>query len=312
MKRKILQKTILGGVISGIFSLLFLVSGVMAEPKEGDIIGGFTVSPPNQQVVLLPGESYTYTISVSNPSMAEKSIEVLADVSPFGVQTGSQNYDFDFSTKSNYNQLVDWITIENPEGTIEPNETFTIVYHIDVPEDAPAGGQYASIGVQRVPEEKQGGNVAISETMEIASLIYATIVGSTEEKAEILANDISMFSFDSKIQATSLVKNEGNVHEGVWYTLQVFPLFSDEEIYTNEESPDSIVVIPDQTYFRTEEWTGPAVGIFKVRQTVKIAGEVSVVEKFVILCPLWLMFVIVLAIILLVFWIFSKNRKRNN
>lgn len=309
MKGNMIKKVFVGALCA--FCAL-LVIGANNTFADDEFSGGFVVSPPNQQVVLMPGESYTYTINVSNPAQSNSAIKIAARVVPFGIQTGSQNYDFDFSTKSNYNQLVDWITIENPEGTIEPNETFTIVYHIDVPEDAPAGGQYASVGVQRVSGEAQEGNVAISETMEIASLVYATVVGNTNEKAEILANDIANFSFDSKVKATSLVKNEGNVHEGVWYTLQVFPLFSDEEVYTNEEEPSSITVIPDQTYFRTEEWTGPAVGIFKVRQTVKIAGEVSVVEKFVILCPLWLLFVIVLAIILLVFWIFSKNRKRNN
>ena len=56
----------------------------------------------------------------------------------------------------------------------------------------------------------------------------------------------------------------------------------------------------------------PLVGVFKAVQTIKFAGETSKVEKIVIVCPLWLLFVIVAAVIFILIWIFARNKKRKN
>ena len=64
--------------------------------------------------------------------------------------------------------------------------------------------------------------------------------------------------------------------------------------------------------YHIEKCDLPMVGIFRAKQTVKIFGETSVVEKTIIVCPLWLLFVIVLAIVMILIWLAmrSKARKR--
>lgn len=311
---KTLVKKIFTTMVAIAFAAVACGRGAYAEDVDmSNIVGGFTVSPPNQVITLVPGETYDYSIEVFNPAAATESIDIKAYLKSFGVDKNSEDYDFDFDTVSNYNQILDWIKIENTEATIEPNKRAFIKYTISVPEDAPAGGQYASIAIQRVPKQTENkGGAAISEAMEIASLIYATVLGETTESGAILENNIPVFSFEPRVKADTLVQNTGNVHSGAKFTLQVFPLFSDEEVYTNEEKPDSIVVIPGQTYRSFEQWDGPTVGIFKVVHTVEFAGQVSKAEKFVIVCPLWLLFVIVAAVIFILIWIFARNKKRKN
>ena len=107
------------------------------------------------------------------------------------------------------------------------------------------------------------------------------------------------------------MKNDGNVHTDAEYTLQVWPLFSDEEIYTNEEEPETSMVMPGTERYHAKTVTTPSFGIFRVTQTVKIFGETSVVEKTVIICPLWLLFLILFVIIGLIIWIFAKVKKNN-
>ena len=69
--------------------------------------------------------------------------------------------------------------------------------------------------------------------------------------------------------------------------------------------------MPESERYNVQEWKGaPMIGIFKVRQTVSIFGDVSVVEKIVVLCPLWLLFVIIAAILFIIFWIISKLKSR--
>lgn len=305
MKKKLL--TILTGMVMIMASLLSPVGVAFAE---ADYTGGFIVSPPNQVIVLVPGESYTYTIQVTNPEAAVDSIIAAARVVPFTVQD-TTDYSVDYQTKTNYNQIVDWITLEEPEIEIAPNSTGIITYRIDVPSDAPAGGQYASVNVQKKnTEDVVEGGANIKETMEIASLIYATVLGETTEAGEIMDNMVDGFSFDGKIKASVMAKNEGNVHSTLKSTLRVFPLLSNEEYYTNEDEPRSIVLIPNQAYYMTQQWEGPKLGIMRVVQTVEFAGEVSETQRFVIVCPMWVLFLVIAAIILALCWIFAKNNKK--
>ena len=55
----------------------------------------------------------------------------------------SEKYNADVVTKTNYTQMADWITIHEPTGTLMPNEAKELSFTIEVPENAPGGGQYA-------------------------------------------------------------------------------------------------------------------------------------------------------------------------
>ncbi len=60
----------------------------------------------------------------------------------------------------------------------------------------------------------------------------------------------------------------------------------------------------------------PALGVVKVRQTIYYQGqEPSVVEKNVIICPIWFLILLILtiaAIITTIVLIIKKHRKRKN
>ena len=179
-----------------------------------------------------------------------------------------------------------------------------------MPENAPAGGQYATIIVQNDTEDQNSdsGNVSIQSVVRFAAKIVAEVAGETEEKGAIIENNIPAFMFNGPLSATSVVKNDGNVHTDAKYTLQVWPLFSGEEICTNEEKPTEALVVPDTERLHVEECNLPSIGIFRAKQTVSIFGEESTLEKMVFICPLWLIFIIVFAIAVLVIWLVMKSR----
>ena len=68
--------------------------------------------------------------------------------------------------------------------------------------------------------------------------------------------------------------------------------------------------MPKTTKYHEEGCRLPLVGIFRAKQTVKIFGEISIVEKTVIVCPIWLLFVIIFAIAAIIIYIVAKARKR--
>ena len=298
---------------------LFL-SGMNVFAEGFDDMGSvMTISPPEQRIVLIPGEVFEGTIKVSNPAHTQQDLKYSVSVGSFNLgkdENGEVDYnDTDTETITGYNQIMDWIILGKESGTVAPNTTDTVPFTIVVPEDAPAGGQYATIIIQDDTENEDsgGGNVAIQNVVRFATKIFAEVAGETDETGLIIENSIPSFSFTNVLSTTAEVKNEGNVHTYAEFVLQVWPLFSDEEICTNEEEPNTSLIMPDTERLHVEECNLPAIGIFRAKQTVKIFGETSVVEKTVFICPLWLLFIIIFAITMFIMWLVvrAKSRKSN-
>lgn len=276
-----------------------------------------TISPPSQRIILIPGEDYEGSILVSSSSSAKNDLAYSVTIGSFNYvkdENGNVDYeDIDTDTINGYNQIMEWIELKKSNGTVARGETEAIPFVIHVPKNAPAGGQYATIIVQDDTESDATGNkgVSIVSKVRFASNLVAEVAGETIDSGEILENGVPSFVMSNQLTATSLVKNDGNMHTDAEYVLQVWPLFSDEEIYTNAENPETSIIMPETERYHSKTIEGlPTVGIFRVRQTVKLFDETSITEKLVIVCPLWLLFLILFAIIALIIWIVMKIRGR--
>lgn len=307
-------------ITAGLLSL-WLCVGIIANTAFAGT-NTMTVSPPHQKIILVPGETYSGSISVFNSSGSEKSLDYRVEIGSFSQQKaedGDAKDDYgamDHISRSSYNQIVDWIKLDKEKGTIEPGATENVTFKIEVPKNAPGGGQYATLLVvnDTASGATGGNNIQIDQTFQFASIIYAEVAGKTEEKGEIINNSMPSFLLNGPLTAESMVKNNGNVHTDAEYTFQVWPLFSGEEICTNEEKPETSLILPETERYHVQSCDLPSVGIFKAKQTVKIFGETSIMERTVIICPLWLLFLILFAIIAIVIWIVMKirgNKKRS-
>ena len=287
------------------------ISNVHAEGTESSL----TFGPTSQRISLKPGETYRSSVIVSNPAMSENDLKFQLYVAPYSV--ANDDYDPVFDKVGTYTQIVDWITLDKTEGTLKPNDNVEIGFSVKVPEDVPAGGQYAAIVAQDVTSFDSANNngVQISGISAVASVVVADVTGQTREYGEVFENNMPTFVMSAPFVASAGVKNTGNVHTDAKSVLQVWPLFSDEEIYTNEESEDNDkLVLPDTTRYFFNTWEDvPVVGIFRAKQTVTIFGETSVNEKIIVICPLWLLFIVIFLIALLLIWfvtvIIKKVRK---
>ena len=121
----------------------------------------FSVMPMSKEIELKPGEVYTGSITVSVPADAEDNFNYQVVVNPYSVV--DEYYTADFVTESDWSKIVKWTEVENPTGTIEPNENKEIKYKITAPADAPAGGQYAMISVRS--NAKDGANDGLAVRM---------------------------------------------------------------------------------------------------------------------------------------------------
>ena len=311
--KKIKLLAVLMLILGGLFF------GVMGVRADSDVSGEptMTISPPKQKIVLIPGEAFEGSIRISNHANANRDLKYSVTIGSFNLgkdENGNVDYnDTDVDTITGYNQIMNWIELGKTSGSVAPNTTDTVPFTINVPEDAPAGGQYATIIFQNDTEEEVGnGNINIQNVLRFASEIFAEVAGETRDEGLIVENNIPAFSMTNKFETTSLVRNNGNVHTDASYMLQVWPLFSDEEICTNEEDPNTSLIMPDTDRYHTESCNLPTIGIFRAKQTVKIFGEFSVAERTVIVCPIWLVFVILFVIVATIVHFVSKARERKS
>ncbi len=296
-------------IISVTMAAVFAVVAVAAPVSAAS----FSVSPMNERIILNPGEVYEGSFKVSNPASSEDDFSYIVEVKPFDVD---ENYNPVYDEESERNAIVDWTAIDDSdaEGTLSPNETIEIHYTITVPESAPAGGQYMSLTTSQVVSNENTGGVNITSVPAIAHIIYAEVAGTTIKSGVISDASVPSFIFTGNIAGTSAVENTGNTYGTATYTLQVFPLFSDEEVYTNVEDPDTMTIINGKTYYNETAWTDtPSVGIYNVVYSVDFEGTTAEVSKMVIVTPVWLLFIVVLAIIaiiiLIVYGVKTRQKK---
>ena len=306
MKYKTVFKTIAFGAI------LIAASFLATSSRKAFASATYSVSPMNQRISLTPGETYHGTFKVTNLAISDSNVHYKLKIEPFAIDNNNEFRVLDPDDTTDYNQIVNWITLIEPEGYIEPNNTRILKFDINVPENAPAGGQYAAIMVSSLNEEDGGeGAVTIKNNYQIAHVLYADVAGETIRHGDIADVKVPSFLFSGKITGSAVISNTGNVHSDATHTLQVSPLFSDEEIYTNEETPSTNLIMPGAARLTSVTWEEtPNVGIFHVIYNVEYEGVESNVDKIVIICPLWLLFIIILAIFLIVFKILSGKKKK--
>ena len=299
-------RKICGGFLLALMIALFGVMPVSADGEKPDY--RLQISPVRLDLDLEPGTTSTGTFEVQNTGL--KAYDFVIGVDPYSVT--DENYSIDSETRTAYTDIVDWITFSQNEGHVEPNQNQEITVTVTVPDDVPAGGQYAMIYAEMVrDDELESTGVAVNHR--VALLVFSEVEGNTRREGQVLETKIPTILFNPPITATSLVENTGNVHATAYYTLQVFPLFGDEEVYTNEENPATLTILPETQRFNSISWDGaPQLGIFRVRETVTILDDTQTIEKIVFLCPIWFLFLILLIIFFVIFWLVSRARSRKS
>ena len=274
----------------------------------------FTVLPMSQRFSLEPGKTYTGSLSIVNPADATEDFLYSISVSPYGVM--GEDYTADLVTVTNHSEIVKWIKISEPKGRVKPNETKEVEFTITVPENAAAGGQYAAIAVSSNEAASASEGVAVRTVFELASLVYASVSGKTEHKGEILENNIPGFVVSAPITLSALISNEGNVHEDATFIITVSNFFTGQVILPTEDNEGHYneLIMPETTREVTRQINDlPALGIMKVSQTIYYQGDYKTLEKNVIICPIWFLFLVgltILAIIGTIIRLIIKHKRK--
>lgn len=303
-KHNILME-ILACALFSICTLLLSSNQTFAVERQKTFL---QVSPSKQQLGgLEPGEVREGSFKVQNIGTGAFDFKVYAS----SYEVKGENYDPVFDGSKDGLKIANWFTFSQDTGHLESDTEVTINYTIRVPQNAPGGGQYGAIMVETVKENDDKSNIqAISR---VGMVIYSHINGEINRCTRILENKLPSFLFNPPIFGESRVENCGNVDAELSVSLKVYPFFSNEEIYTNEEKPTVLNTLPATKRYHKELWTNsPAIGIFNVEQIIKYGSETKTERKLVIVCPVWLIVLIVLFILSIIFWLVARNRERKN
>lgn len=283
----------------------------------------FVVSPVTKRVFMEAGGTYRGYVDITNPLAATSVLHYKVSVMPYGVV--DEEYLADFANISDYTAIANWVTILEPEGVLEPNETRRVYYEIKVPEDAIGGGQYCALAIRNVPEDdNMKSGVQIQDVLEITSIVYAQVDGEILRGGEILGNNIPTFSLTNPITTSIYVKNDGNTHQDVTVTLNVHSAFTGEKIdiggktSTASEEDDEFgdsyfteLIMPETTRYISYNIEGlPSLGVFRVSQEVSFAGSINNNEQIVFMCPGWFIGAVLLTIACLVISFWGMRRRR--
>lgn len=275
----------------------------------------FTILPMSQRFSLKAGETTEGSIKIVNPADATEDFSYKVTVTPYGVV--GEDYTADLLSDSARTSISKWIKIEEPTGKIKPNETKEIKFTINVPEDAPPGGQYATIAVSSNADANNSEGVAVQNVLEMASIIYGTVAGEIKRGGEIIENNVPGFVVTTPAKLSALIKNDGNIHTDASFVISVSDFFTGNVILPTEEETGqySELIMPETTRFIEREISHlPSLGVIKVSQTIYFNGKSSTVEKDMIICPIWFMALVALtlgSIIFTIVHIIRKHRKKS-
>jgi len=299
-------KAIFAGLAAAV---MLTVSGIFGSTSVNaeDNFPYYLLTSPAKHTLgeLEPGKTYDGTFLVRNVGTEDFDFKVYAAPYHEEDEHGKQV----FETSNKYTYLSEWITFDRVKGSLKPQTEMTISYRVKVPSNAVGGAQNAAIMVETDTPLKSKGTVSASARA--ALILFSQVNGEINECGKIVDKNIPTLLLNPPITASGRVENCGNIDLNVKYVMDVYSLFGSEPIYSNESDPKILATLPETRRYTNVKWEGtPAFGIFNVRLSITYAGKVEKLEKLVIVCPLWLIVLIIVFIGAVVFWLVSRSRSR--
>lgn len=318
--KKIILNTLAGLALLG--GMWLPVNAVWAEEAATESRSALEITPSGAKLTLTAGETLEgnagncpvgadgCAINVKNIGTGPVRFRVY--MTPYVVKGEENELSFSDDENSSRAQLVKWITVQNKEGeyvtetefAAEPGESVKIPYRVAVPEEMPAGSQYAVIWAQIIND---GGGGGIETVGQVGAVLSGRSSEGVLETAEISDYDFTKFTFGGPLHASATVKNTGNVDFPVNYTYTAKTLFG-KELYKKE---DFTAAYPDTTYHINLDWEEtPFLGIFQVEWKVVAADMDRTESAVVVIMPIIVMIVVILLLTVIIVWIIIISRKR--
>lgn len=157
-----------------IFATVLVIGGVALFASQ---VGALTVSPPRMELTGDPGQTITGELGLFNEQDTSKIFYASYENFEARGETGAPHF------LPGREGLATWIDTE-PQVSLEPGESKTIPFTIEIPEDAEPGGHFAAIFWGTSPPQVGEGQVAIGGKVGI--LVLLKVTGDIQEGGGLL------------------------------------------------------------------------------------------------------------------------------
>jgi len=263
-----------------------------------------TLSPTKQELAMTPRQKTEGEIMIKNKGEVAYGVRVFA--APYSVD---DNYENVFDKESKYTYLAGWIEFTDLDKMgeaaywIEPGTEKVVPFVIDVPFNAPAGGQYAGI-VAEVLSETDGG---VAQARQVASIVYGRVDGKTEKVGEVTNRQVG-FWYQGGVDTSLVVKNTGNVDFVARSALIVRGMFGND-VYVGES--EEVVVFPEKERKVELKWEESRIGLFTLTQRTEMNGLIIEETKTILVMPFYVILLFIAAVVALVVLIVVLKKKHN-
>lgn len=192
------------------FIALLLFSCIMfSAPVSAQNSTALTIAPAIIEDVVQKGQRKTVELQVRNNSASALPISFYAE--PLAVFE-----EYNPSLRQRYDASR-WLSFEDEVTLFEPGQTQTIPVTITVPEDASAGGHYASVNVRALRLESIVGDRVQTVIPEISVTFLLTIAGDVDNSLFTVTKNKFPWHVTTGESLTSsiIIRNTGNVHNVV-------------------------------------------------------------------------------------------------
>lgn len=288
-----------------LFTFVPFSSAYAADDEPEPVIPPLEISPVSTRVSLNQKEQKPGTIEVKNYGNEPLNIRVYP--TPFSNADGNRN----FKNESDYTKISHWIKIKDDSGnyqdsvtfTMTPKQTKTISYKIDVPSNAPAGGQYATIFFESLDDQKS--EDSIKTTTRVGMLIYANVAGELIREANITNIRTNSFITSDNLKVSYTVENKGNIDFQASTTLQVSSLFG-RQLYNDTELT---TVFPDSSENVEFEWKDtPGFGLYNLHYKIRALDQTIEKNELILVASPFALIIIGILIVVLILAIVYRAR----
>lgn len=170
-----------------------------------------SVAPSIHEAVITPSRESHQVFELTNQSAIP--IPVKAYVRSFDAADEIGGVTIDEEIDQARLKITSWVSIQNPDFIIQPNQTVKTLVTFNPPADLPPGGYYGIVFFEPLLPESFVSENSLQIGGRIGSLLFLVASGDMKEKGELVSFSASRYHW--RLSPASLnvrFKNDGNVH----------------------------------------------------------------------------------------------------
>jgi hypothetical protein len=202
-----LKYALRSGVMAAIVSVLGLTFSAPEAHAQANTSQNITMSPASTLISVKAGTSIQKSFELLNSGGG--SYNIVTKPSPYRVI--GLDYTPNFTQLPGTTETSNWITVDTPTVSLDPQKSATVSYTITVPKATAPGGYYAVLFAETRPETTSESTGVVPRNR-VGNILYITVEGSVETAGDASIQNVGGFQYKASIPLGFTLSNTGGVH----------------------------------------------------------------------------------------------------